>query len=192
MMCRFVAWRQARPFSTAWIVLGETSARFARSFWVHPRACRAARMRFMGAGLGVRGALFDCARIAPGRRSGARDLLQLVDSLGGFSSPNCESIPEHNRPRRRPPGCRCGDRCSFLGTVLAPPVGAESGGGRRVWTPGIPCGTRLSSACGKPPAASTWRIRPPRTRWIQPDPSGRRHVLPTFVHLLGTSKAHVG
>src|SRR4029453_16674183 len=44
---RLVAWRQGRPFSIAWIVRAETPALSARSFWVHPIACRAARLRVM-------------------------------------------------------------------------------------------------------------------------------------------------
>ena len=36
------------PFSMAWIVRGEMRARCASSLCVHPRACRAARIRFIG------------------------------------------------------------------------------------------------------------------------------------------------
>jgi hypothetical protein len=79
---------------------------------------------------GCWGRWIDWTRIAPVQRSGARDLLQLVDSLGGFSALSCESIPELSRPRRRPPGCRSRNRLSYLKTVLAVPVAADQVAGR--------------------------------------------------------------
>ena len=150
-MCLLVACRHGLPFSMAWMVRVDTPARWARSFCVQPRACRAARIRFMRTPEKAAG---RCRMLAP-RRPAAR--------------PDAVAF---RRGKRFGAGGRTGRRGSAANRAQADhPTGlrrvaAASSSPRAKSTPSRPSGPAEATNSAETPWGRRWMSRRPRNAFL--------------------------